>query len=236
MRLPQILLQTILLVSITNVAACVNRSPTLDVEINGNSMRVPKTLLPAVDRKLSSVKDDSLRIEVDWPSMKAFRDFDDISPVSVKYRDMVSILIGPLTTSDPISNKESMRLIVEDWVQAREPAGEKFGLRRFVRRDISTLEKSGTLSFDANDLYIYKSLSDIETYIVCVPGINPEPGTAQAKEWKASGRLPLVPYCQQHFVLPGQNLQVQVSYRRLHLQDWMKIQLSVINLIQSFEK
>ena len=106
----------------------------------------------------------------------------------------------------------------------REPARkpERFGLKH-VGVDFSAYPD---LAPDAyrhyRDIYYTPELgSKLETYISCHPD-----------EVKYSKRFS--PSCEHFFVFEPLNALVKVSYRRVYLKDWKKIQAAVSDLLHSF--
>lgn len=101
----------------------------------------------------------------------------------------------------------------------------KFGLKREGIDFSQFPDLPKELYHEYDDIYYVPEVGGgLQTYIKC---------TADEVGATVSG-YQYIPHCQQHFIFKPLNAAVKVTYRRVYLGDWQKIQTEVEKLLQSF--
>lgn len=209
----------------------------VSVTVNGNHFMIPQDYLPRWGKlRPKETKTVALNLEAIWPAMAPFIDPEDNGSIYTRYHDKLGILIDPAGSNTEKEQQDFLRKISEGWLNKRVSAGEKFGLARFVYKNIEQVKRSGTTAtYDAQDVFIASSLDKMETMIICSPEFEPDPDSETAAQMRRAGKFVANPGCEQHFFVPSmKNIRVQVNYFRTHLKDWKKIQQSVVQLLHSF--
>lgn len=209
----------------------------VSVSVNGNPLKIPQAYFPDWGRmRPGETKTDALVVVAEWPGMKPFTEQDDDRPVYISLHDELSILIDPAGENTVSEQSAFLRRVSADWLEKRVPAGERFGLLRFVYKDIEQFKHTGRDEYGAQELFLAPSQARPETLITCSPDFEPDPDTEAAAQLRKAGEFVKNPRCEQDFFVPGmQNVRVNVSYFRIHLKDWKRIQESVVRLLQSFK-
>jgi hypothetical protein len=209
------------------------------VAVNGNPLKIPQAFFPSWGRmRPGEVETDALALSASWPTMSPFvePDDDDERPVYVSHYKLLGILIDPAGSNTASAQHGFLRRLSKEWLEDRIPAGERFGLLRFVYKDIEQFKRTGNDAYGGKDLYLAPSLEEPETLITCSPEFEPDPDSEQATQMRQAGEFVKNPGCDQDFFVPGmQNVRVKVHYFRAHLKDWKRIQASVVQLLQSFQ-
>jgi hypothetical protein len=198
--------------------------------LNGQRIFLPIAYIPPRERGLYRDGDstDALRIEAVLPGLAPFVDPEDNSPVFDRYRDEISILIGPAGVNSDDEQRELLANYAKDWLENRSEAGQRFGLQRFV------LGPGAQSAFVHNDVYLNLGAGSDRALINCTPDSVPDPESPEAAELRRKRELVRNPMCEHTFFSPKLRKSViHVTYFRRHLPNWRGIQSSVLRFIDS---
>ncbi|TFW33650.1 hypothetical protein E4O92_06560 [Massilia horti] len=198
--------------------------------LNGQRIFLPIAYIPPRERGLyqDGHGTDALRIEAVLPTLAPFVDPEDNSPVFDRYRDEISILIGPAGVNSEAERRELLASYAKDWLESRSKEGQRFGLQRYV------LEPGARSAFVHNDVYLNLGPGPDQALINCTPDSVPDPESPEAAQLRRKGELVKNPMCEHTFFSPRLPKSViQVSYFRRHLPNWRGIQASVLKFIDS---
>ncbi len=217
------------------------QAPIITNIVKGYRFDIPQEYIPRWGKD-GQVVTPTMLLEATWPTMQPYIDPEDNTPVIIRSRNEISIRVTEgfmqLNETDIAGQRyEYFRSISEPWLKERIPVESRFGLLRFIYKNLASVERSGTLAtFSASDLYLYPSIEKIEGMLLCGPEFEPDPFSERAKQMVKEGKFVKNPDCTHDFYMPEMNLNIHVRYQRVHLQDWQAIQEKVIALLRSFKK
>lgn len=227
----------------------------LPIILGGYRFNIPLNYIPWRERPRGpypyAMDLQAARLTVTWPSMEPFVDPEDNSPVAIRSRNELGILIDRSFVQVTDLKKQRhwfFKSTFEEWMGrgTHVKLDNRYGLQRYVDRrfigktineieSIPELSKAyGLASLWADDLYVSPSVDKMETIIQCMPETEPDPFSEEANRRKQEEKLVRNPMCQQNFYFPEKNLYIKLSYMRVHLPEWRRIQDRVITLLRSF--
>jgi hypothetical protein len=221
-RFPKIVVTSFLTVLVLLGCTSSSEPALVDWTIGDQHLTLSPQYIPDYVRRADAHgPSPSLLLEATWPNMAPYKDPPSNTPVHIKHRDVIDMLVRP---SQIDLWAEIQRAHLAEGLGTRIAERREFGLVRYSRPANGLLASTRLISSDMDDYFFSESSGAPHTFIRCASHLVPGPSEGSSK---------LNPRCKQIFHISS-SLEIEVGYQRAHLKDWQEIQRRVTSLIGSF--